>query len=915
MANPFEVELARRAAAQPERGSDNPFALELERRGPEEPAPAKRDASAAPYTIEEPVRGFNKGLINFLTLPYQAVQKYNAAFEDQMGAKRVPAPDQLPLSSVYPEETAEYLKLRADRTPGYRMPPIEELPLYKPFLDQPEPANDVGRYLRSGGEAVGGSVVPTGAILAKSEKLKKFTPPVSGELDSIFPRLTPLRSLVQQTGEFFARRPGTAVAADAVGAAAAGMGAQAARDAGLGPGFEIAAGAAAPVVAVGAPVTVVRTARGLLRVPDDAFTPTVARWKANGDAIFKRLGIQASADGSVPSAAAAGGPETAGGEAAAYVTLANTLKRANVPIEQLDTLLTRIAQSRRFYSNSYAPDAAALVDLDPALQKIAGSLMRENPEVWKRGVDFMYARQTGLTPPRGELPTDTGIPAREKYAPPITGKQALEEFETTFDTPLKSIVPMGQRERVGDALRRAMRIEDAEHHGHAPTASMTDTQLEAFAHEASTPAYNATRAAAKGVDLKPTLDPILDRWEQAALAEPGPVKAAIMRQIKEVRRAIEVRAETRAPSSDEEALARIQAQLEGAPYVAPSVRGPRDMSPFERFDKVKQLMDEVIGNLYNPGASKEKQSTITANVLTQFKNELLKGATQDGVKILPGVDDIAENGLGGLYSKARGIFSGVANARRALETGNKIWKGEAGLDEFNALEGDLTSQKLVRLGIHGGYEADTKNLPGGRDVTNLFDKPRLDEVLREIIPRSGGEVFHDTPERFGRYIAHEQMMGGTAKRTYQGSPTSERIADDKAAKELFDLTDTLRRGGWQQVVSEAAADVLNKMFGYRADTAATMGRVLFTADPKQRGIAIEKIRQHMGDDRFTYFQKLMADRAQRMVQAGVAVAPGAAQSGPPDTAVEFLQKNPSAFNRQQFEEKYGVSADRYLGAK
>lgn len=826
-----------------------------------------RDASAAPYTVEEPVRGINKGAVGLLTLPYEGLRH----LLDPEGGISL----HIPGTDIGGRASLGNL--------GVKLPTAKDMPLYKPFLDQPEPANDVGRYLRAGGEGVGGSVIPTGTILANAQKLKNLTPIIEGTGEHL-PASNALKGLVQQVGGFFARKPGTAVMADVAGASAAGVGMQAARDAELGPGFEIAAGAAAPLVAVGGPVAAVRTARGLLRVPDDAFTPTVARWKANGDAIFKRLGIPASADGALPAA------ESAGGEAAAYMTLANTLRRANVPIEQLDTLLTRIAESRRFYSNSYAPDAVALVDLDPALQKIAGTLMRENPEVWKRGVDFMYARQTGVTPPRGELPTDTGIPAREKYAPPITGLQALEEFGTTFGTPQKSIVPMGQRERVGDAFKRALRIEDAELHGHAPTASMTDTQLEAYAGTASKPAYDATRAAAKGVDLRPTVEPILQRWERAAEAEAGPVGAALRRQIKEVRRAIEPR---------------------------DIVISGRPVSPFERFDKVKQLMDEIIRGLYNAGASREKQSAITGNALTQFKNELLKGATQDGVKILPGVDDIAENGLGGLYSKARGIYSGVANARRALETGNKIWKGEAGLDEFNALEGDIASQKLVRLGIHGGYEADTKSLPGGRDVTNLFDKPRLDEVLREIIPRSGGEVFHDTPERFGRYIAHEQMMGGTAKRTYQGSPTSERIADDRAAKELFDLTDTLRRGGWQQVISDFAADTLNKMFGYRADTAATMGRVLFTADPKQRGMAIEKIRQHMGDDRFTYFQKLMADRAQRMVQAGAAVAPGAASNrAPPEDAIAFLRQNGnSADIRRQFEEKYGVSADRYLGGR
>lgn len=773
------------------------------------------------------LRGINKGVTELATLPFRAL---DAASKEASERSRA-AGDQ-PLPFLPQGSLRDYLP-RALFEGGYLSPPA--------------PETGMGRFAQSAGEAVGSTVIPTGGLLAKAEKLKKLAPE------------TTLRSLWQQAGEFFAERPGAAVAADVAGATASGIGSQTAREADLGPGFEIAAGAAAPVAAVGAPVAAMRGARALLRIPPDAFTPTMERWKANGNAIFRRLGIEASADGAIPAS------ETAGGQAAAYMTLANTLRRANVPIEQLDDVLSRFAEARRFYSNSYAPDAVALVDLDPSLQKLAGSLMRENPEVWRQAVDFMYARQTGLTPPRGEVPASRGIPSREMFSPPITGKQALEEYGTTFGTPKKSIVPMGQRERVGDAFRRALVIEDADFHGHAPTASMTDTQLEAFAGEASKPAYEAARTAAKGVDLRPTLNPILDRWEQAATAEPGPVGVAIRRQIKEVRRAIE--------------------------------NGNDKVSAFERFDKVKQLMDEVIRKMHN--AIDSRASAISANALTTFKNELLKGSTEQGTKIFPGVDDIAENGLGALYSEARGIFSGVANARRALETGRKIWKGEAGLDEFNALEGDKASQKLVRLGIHGGYEADTANTPSGHDVAKLFDKPRLRDVLGEIIPRSGGDVFHDTPERFGRYLGTEQVMSGTPKKTFQGSPTAERGADDKAAKELFDLTDQLKKGGVQQVISSYAADVLNKMFGYRADTAATMGRALFTANPVERAAAINEIRKHMGQDRFSYFQKLMSDQAQRTAQAGVAATPGATAS----------DQSQSPVSGQRYRNKDGVEIE------
>jgi hypothetical protein len=249
---------------------------------------------------------------------------------------------------------------------------------------------------------------------------------------------------------------------------------------------------------------------------------------------------------------------------------------------------------------------------------------------------------------------------------------------------------------------------------------------------------------------------------------------------------------------------------------------------------------------------------------------------------LPGVDQIADNGLGGKYAQARSIYNGAQSARRAIQTGNDIWAGKAGVDAYHALDDDAASQKLVRLGLTGGYDADTKNMPRGHDVTKLFDKQRLQEVLSEIIPRTKGSgEFSDRPERFGRYLANEQMMSGTAKRTYQGSPTAERIADDKAANELFALTEQLKQGGLSRVLYNKGADIINKMFGYRADTMATLGRILFTADPVQRGQAITTLRQYMGPDRFTMFQQLMKQQAQRALKAGAAVTPGAVSGQPP----------------------------------
>lgn len=772
-------------------------------------------------------------------------------------------------------DVAERARARGE-TPAFGLPDTKfpDALIKGGYMEPPPiaPDNTSGRFAQSVGEAVGSTIMPTGALLTKAQQLAKLAP------------TTTLRALGQRVGEFFAGSPVKAVALDAAGATAAGVGQQGAREAELGPGYEVAAGALAPVAAIAGAQSVAagaRAARGMMMIPEDLFTPTIARWKANGDNIFRKLGLPMSADGSIPE-------RTAGGDAAAYQMLANQLRRENVPVTQLDELLAKMAESRRFNSNSNAPDAVALVDMTPGMQKLAGSLMRSNPEAWSRGVDFFYSRQTGLTPFRGNAatPGETGIPSRNMFSPPITSEQAARQHGTDFGVPQGSIVPMGQRERVGDAFRRSLRIEDADLHGHASTAEMTDDMLEQMGKTLSKPLYDTAREAGRSVDLRPTAGPILDRWEAALENETGPVRRALATQVKEFRRAIGAFQPSNTPDVGG------RAAFGGNRLSFGADTDPRYVSPFERFDKAKQMLDEQIRQAYkNPS----KQNTIVANALQQFKRELLDGAKNEaGHIIMPGIDGIETNALGAKYKAARGVFQSVAESRRALETGGDIWAGKAGVGEYSALSDDVASQKLVRLGIHGGYEKDTANMPVGHDATKLFDKPRLHEVLREIIPRSqdADAVFANRPERFGDYLGFEKMGMHAAGKTVGNSSTAERIADDKAASALHDVVEQFRSSkSFWQFGAQAAAAKLNWLFGYRADTSATMARALFNADPVVRAEVIDGIRRHMGQSRFTYFTQLMdqqaraapASRAAATATMGSSMAHG--QSGSPGNPV------------------------------
>ncbi len=143
------------------------------------------------------VRGFNKGLVGLGTLPYRGV--------DWVGEKL---------------------------TGGDFLPNVEEMSAYKPFLQQPEPETDVGRYAEAIGEATGSSAIPSAGILSNAQRMAAIAP------------TNAVKSAVQQLGTQVSARPGAAVAADLVASAGAGAGQQAAEDSGFGPTGQMIAGLA-----------------------------------------------------------------------------------------------------------------------------------------------------------------------------------------------------------------------------------------------------------------------------------------------------------------------------------------------------------------------------------------------------------------------------------------------------------------------------------------------------------------------------------------------------------------------------------------------------------------------------------------------------------------------------------------------
>src|SRR5262249_49195586 len=114
-------------------------------------------------------------------------------------------------------------------SPGYRFPAAEDMPLYKPFLKQPEPETTAGRYASRAGEATGASAVPAGTALRLAKTIEMGVPAAAPTI-----RETLLRPI--------AENPGKMTAIDVAAATGAGGASQATEEAGGGPGAQGIAG-------------------------------------------------------------------------------------------------------------------------------------------------------------------------------------------------------------------------------------------------------------------------------------------------------------------------------------------------------------------------------------------------------------------------------------------------------------------------------------------------------------------------------------------------------------------------------------------------------------------------------------------------------------------------------------------------
>jgi len=396
--------------------------------------------------------------------------------------------------------------------------------------------------------------------------------------------------------------------------------------------------------------------------------------------------------------------------------------------------------------------------------------------------------------------------------------------------------PMGQFERVKDALKRALLIRDEDFHGHAGSAYRTEQAIISSARAESKTLYGDAYKAGEKIDIRPIIEPVIQKWRATAAGEIKPVRE-LMNEVIDIFH---------------------------------NLAGP--VPDIRRFDRAKQWVDGKIEKLRK---SAEGRDRFTAGELRQFKNEMLDV-----------VDAIKTNDLGAKYALARGAFSSNMEMRDALRLGRDVFKegSEIATDHFRSLA-TAGEQKLFRLGLLDSFEQHMGRQKRTADVTQVFDNPRIQEILEAVIPRAmtatgkvktkGGEPvpFANRPERLGRYIDTEKSFVTTRNEVLGNSATAKRIQDDQALNTLSAMVDRVRANpSYINLALDLTARAVNKVFGYRADTAAAMARQLFTADPAQRQRVLDRVAARYGRDRLQMFLDIVEQQQAALATTGATAA-------------------------------------------
>lgn len=469
---------------------------------------------------------------------------------------------------------------------------------------------------------------------------------------------------------------------------------------------------------------------------------------------------------------------------------------------------------RRFHNKGRVINAQTLAELYPPLQRLLRAGASGFTEVGEDATRFLSARQTGVLPKGASQQglAQRGVPTRERFLPEQTGAEAELGLGTRFGVPEGNVVPTGQLSRIVDFTKRMFQIKDFKHHGHASNASRTSEEVLAAMKAESDPAYKAAFAAGDMVPLRPTLETVLQKWEQTAAQSATAIRRVLERGINQFRQ------------GDKQFVNRL-----------------RD------FDSGKQALDDLIGDHLGKNSGR---------LLQQMKRELLDA-----------VDKVAPGDVGKLYATARGIYARGARDREILEEFSTAFKDDADdvARRYDALASD-DERKKAELGITWGLERTSAGRRAAQDATLPFDTNNAMKVLAAIVRRqrtSRGDA-EDVARAFGQLVEGEQeMVRGTAKTVVGGSMT-DRNLQDALSMGTMEIAQNVQSLGniWRGSTSgfEMARGLLdwavNRAFGMSVDRAREMSRMLLTANPEEITAIIARLRMIQPASRMARFEEL-----------------------------------------------------------
>jgi hypothetical protein len=503
----------------------------------------------------------------------------------------------------------------------------------------------------------------------------------------------------------------------------------------------------------------------------------------------------------------------------------------------------------RYHTDSFGPDTSTLMEDLPFLARTLGAAARQNKGVGDDAARFFAGRQTGITP-QGTTPqalAQRGVPTRERFAPPVRMDQSEAVLGRQFGPrTVNRPVSMGARERTMESVGRMLQIADRNYHGFAAAPDENMASIIARQSEAASADYKAAMTANAGVNLRPALERVLKKWADDPAMDVDLFRSAIRKISKQLL------------ASDK-----------------------KPVTSLETFDTAKKAIDDIIGKM------RAKNTGNVAGKMGELKNELIAAV------------DNATGGDASLYKAARNKFAGEAESRNIMTAYRDLVKDvdpnvnfTPGREHFFSLSPE--QQKLAKDGILWGFQDLTKGTDFNRSVFNRFNNASVNELISQLAPRTA----EFRPETFGRFLDTEAQAAKSFQTALGGSPTAKNQQDDLVfeAMQAFGNVQqavSLLRGstGVLDFVGRGIQRIIERSFGFTADSARETGRMLLTADPNEKIRILRRMVEIMPADRMQRFNELMASFARYVsttVSGPAGGAAGQSQQQPPRPQPTFL---------------------------